>query len=205
MTFLLALIALAAPGAFAQTAQPADPAPAAAPTAEQAKGGADDGFAQILRDALKPRLPTLEEARKARLKRDLESSRRFAGDKNPAEAPSFSFNQSNDPEKREMPVPRFLTESLDLNVARPSRRLTLGVGYENRDEVLRGRAVSHDVQRYGFLKLELGRRRDEASAPRKLELPDATYTETETSPKMRVAKDDWSWGSFKREVQDAAR
>lgn len=176
------------------------------PTSEQVKTGADADFSQILKDALKPRLPTYDEVRKAQLKRDLENARSFSkGGGEPAASSSFGFNLSNDPERRSFSSPRFLTESLDFNVARPAKRLTLGAGYADHDEVLRGRTVSHDVQRYGFLKLDLSRSPEPREHGRKLSLPSATYTETESAPKQRVSRDEWSWQVFKKEVQDSSR
>lgn len=194
MKLPLALAALAAACAAAPAAR------AQQPSAEQAKAAGEVDFSAVLREALKPKLPSYAETRRWELQREL--SQRPMGQA-PGAEPPFDLNSGSDPERRYSSIPRFLTESVDLNVARPQKRLTLGVGYSDRRTVVAGRSVSHDVQRYGFLKLELGRR-VEAREPgrRRLKLPTATYTETEISPNLRFARDEWSWKVLRK---DAAR
>jgi hypothetical protein len=168
----LALLAIAS-RAFAQT-----------PTAEDLSAGSRTSMESLLKG-----LPSYAEMIKRRQREDLMPK--------PDDAPSprgtlgFSFNKAATGELRLMDSPRFLSESVDVNVARLGTRVTVGAGYADKSVVVRGVTTRHDEQKYGFLKLELGK-----PAPRepgrRLRLPTGTYTETEVSPRPRVVVEEHS-------------
>jgi hypothetical protein len=135
----------------------------------------------------RPMIPTLKEVRAEQLKRDL------APWKGEGDAPSglpgrSDFGHFNQPPMQG--VRRETTESVDVAVSRPLRRVELGVGASQEDVSVGNRRVSGDTSGYGFARLDLSK----TPLVRKLfHSPTAVHAVTEVQDdRVQVSKDDYT-------------
>jgi hypothetical protein len=182
---VLACLLALAPARLRAQATPT-PEEASAQLAQQIRELSSPTAGKAIRDAL----GTYQQAQKERVKRDL--APRAAKDTTPANSPfSLGRNSAMDPMYRQSL--RFNTESVDLNLLRPSKRLILGAGVAERSMSDHGTTIYDKNEAYGFIKLRLGAK-DEKSAKFALP-PTATYTELELGPnKVRVDSEEHDRG-----------
>jgi len=89
---------------------------------------------------------------------------------------------------------RFESDSVDINLLRPSSRVTLGVGYADKTMSDHGRVMRDEQQKYGFIRFQLGGSKD-AKKSRIIWPPTSTVTETELGPgKVRVDREEFTRG-----------
>ena len=176
MILLGLLLSLAAPS-LAQTAP--------APVEQVTPGTLDDIFSRFASG--RPMIPTLKEVQAAQLKRDL-APRKGEGDA-PAGPPGRSeFGHFNQPPMQG--VRRASTESVDVAVSRPLRRVELGVGASEQDVSVGNRSVSSDTSGYGFVRLDLSRT---PLARKLLHSPTAIHAEISVQDdKASVSKDEYT-------------
>jgi hypothetical protein len=176
------LLALASP-THAQVAPALTEAPA--PVGAVQPSNVDELFSRFTSG--RPMIPTLKEVQAEQLKRDL-APRKEAGGVT-LEIPGRSdFGHFNQPPMQG--VRRDSTESVDVAVSRPMRRVELGTGFSEEDVNVGTRRISGSTSQYGFLRIDLAR----APLARKLfHSPTAVHTETETQDDhVHVSKDEYT-------------
>jgi len=174
MIVLALLFSLAAP-ARAQVA----PAPAAPVDASNL----EDVFKRFASGA--PMIPTLKDVQAAQLKRDLAPLKEAETAAAPRAGGIGLFSQP--PMEG---VRRDATQSVDVTLSRPLKRLELGAGAAEEDVVVGRRTVSTDRRYYGFVRLDLSK----APLPKKLfHSPTATHTETVVqNDKVQISQDEYT-------------
>jgi hypothetical protein len=134
----------------------------------------------------RPMIPTLKEVQAQQLKRDLAPRK---GESVTAELPGRSnFGPFSQPPMQG--VRRDSTESVDVALSRPARRVELGVGVSEEDVNVGNRHLSGDTSRYGFVRIDLSK----APLARKLfHSPTAVHAQTEIQDDhVHVSQDDYT-------------
>ncbi|MBI3553746.1 MAG: hypothetical protein HY077_14715 [Elusimicrobia bacterium] len=179
------LLAAGAPPLFAQSV----------PTPEEASAKMGETIRELSSrspgKALQESIESYQQMVKERQRRDL-LPRAAPAPADPGSPFNFGRSASMDPMYRQSL--RFNTESVDINLYRPSSRVTLGAGYTERSLSDHGATIYDKTEKYGFIKFQLGGSKDEKKR-RIIWLPTATYTETELGPnKVRVDREEHDRG-----------
>jgi hypothetical protein len=131
----------------------------------------------------RPMIPTLKEVQADRLKRDL-SPRPDEDATAPAQPPISLRNQNPQWNFR-----RETTESVDVAVSRPLRRLELGVGVKDTGVYQGSRNIEGRQDVYAFVRVDLAR----VPLARKLfHSPTAVHAQTEAGETVRVQSDEYT-------------
>jgi hypothetical protein len=97
-------------------------------------------------------------------------------------------------------VRRDATESVDVAVSRPLRRVELGAGYAQEDAYVGNRRLTGDTREYGFVRLDLSK----TPLARKLfHSPTAVHAEVlAQDDKLQVSKDEYTTRFLKHPTGD---
>jgi hypothetical protein len=176
MLLLGLLLSLAAPSR-------AQVAPAPAPQVEP--GTVDEIFKRFASG--KPMIPTLKEVQAEQLKRDL-APRKDDGSGASSTPGVSEFGHFNQPPMQG--VRRDTTESVDVAVSRPLRRIELGAGYAQEDVYRGTKHLMGDTRGYGFVRLDLSK---VPLARKLLHSPTAVHSEILVQDdKTQVSKDEYT-------------
>jgi hypothetical protein len=171
-------------GVLLSLAVPAPAQTAPAPSAPVNASNLDEVFKRFTTG--QPMMPTLKEIRAEQLKRDL--APRESDESAPTAPEPAGIGLFGQPPRDG--VRRDATESVDVAVSRPFKRLELGVGAAQEDVAVGRRSISSDQRAYGFVRLDLSK----IPLRRKLlHAPTATHSEIVVQDdKVHVSKDEYT-------------